>query len=31
MAWRVQAGDLTTLMTFLADQPKFTALRSVAD
>jgi quinol monooxygenase YgiN len=31
MAWRVQAGDLKTLMAFLADQPKFTALRSVAD
>ena len=31
MAWRVQAGDLTTLMSFLAGEPKFTALRSVAD
>lgn len=31
MAWRVQAGDLTTLMAFLAGEPKFTALRSIAD
>jgi len=30
MAWRVQAGDLTTLMSFLAAEPRFTALRSVA-
>lgn len=30
MAWRVQAGDLTTLLSFLADEPKFTALRSIA-
>lgn len=30
MAWRVQAGDLTTLLSFLADEPKFTALRRVA-
>jgi quinol monooxygenase YgiN len=30
MAWRVQAGDLTKLLSFLAGQPKFTALRSVA-
>ena len=30
MAWRVQAGDLTTLLSFLAGQPKFTALRSIA-
>lgn len=31
MAWRVQAGDLTILLSFLADAPKFTALRSIAD
>ena len=31
MAWRVQAGDLTKLLSFLADEPKFTALRSIAD
>ncbi len=30
MAWRVERGDLTILMSFLADQPKFTALRSIA-
>lgn len=30
MAWRVKAGDLTVLLSFLADEPKFTALRSVA-
>jgi quinol monooxygenase YgiN len=30
MAWRVERGDLTILMTFLADQPKFTALRRIA-
>lgn len=30
MAWRIQAGDLTTLLSFLADEPKFTALRSIA-
>ena len=30
MAWRIQAGDLTTLMSFLAGEPRFTALRSVA-
>lgn len=30
MAWRVQAGDLTKLMSFLADKPRFTALRSIA-
>ena len=30
MAWRVQRGDLTTLLSFLADEPKFTALRSIA-
>lgn len=31
MAWRVEAGDLTTLTAFLADQPKFTPLRSIAN
>ena len=31
MAWRVQAGDLTKLLSFMADAPRFTALRSVAD
>lgn len=30
MAWRVQAGDLTTLLSFLAGEPTFTALRSIA-
>lgn len=30
MAWRVQAGDLTVLLSFLADEPRFTALRSIA-
>ena len=30
MAWRIQAGDLTTLISFLADEPKFTALRNIA-
>ena len=30
MAWRVERGDLTILMSFLAGEPKFTALRSVA-
>jgi quinol monooxygenase YgiN len=30
MAWRVQAGDLTTLMGFLSAPPTFTALRSIA-
>ena len=29
MGWRVQAGDLTTLMSFLAAEPRFTALRRV--
>jgi quinol monooxygenase YgiN len=31
MAWRIEAGDLTTLMSFLAGEPKFTALRRIAD
>ena len=30
MAWRVERGDLTILMSFLAGEPKFTALRSIA-
>jgi quinol monooxygenase YgiN len=29
MAWRVEKGDLTTLMAFLAAPPKFTPLRSI--
>ena len=30
MAWRVEAGDLTTLLSFLAEEPKFTSFRSIA-
>ncbi|MFZ5667093.1 MAG: putative quinol monooxygenase [Pseudomonadota bacterium] len=30
MAWRIERGDLTTLMSFLAGEPKFTPLRRVA-
>ena len=30
MAWRVERGDLTILLSFLAGEPKFTALRSIA-
>lgn len=30
MAWRVEAGDLTTLLSFLADEPKFTPLKVIA-
>lgn len=30
MAWRIERGDLTTLMSFLAGEPKFTALRRIA-
>lgn len=30
MAWRIQAGDLTKLLSFLAEKPTFTALRSIA-
>ena len=30
MAWRIERGDLTTLMSYLADQPEFTALRRIA-
>ena len=29
MAWRVQAGDLSTLLSFLASEPKFTSFRSI--
>ena len=29
MAWRVERGDLTILMSFLAAEPKFTALRRI--
>lgn len=31
MASRVEAGDLTMLLSYLADKPKFTAFRSIAD
>ncbi len=31
MAWRVQAGDLTKLLSLLAGTPKFIPLRSIAD
>lgn len=30
MAWRVQRGDLTDLLSFLAGEPEFTALRTLA-
>lgn len=30
MAWRVERGDLTILMSFLAGEPRFTALRRIA-
>jgi quinol monooxygenase YgiN len=30
MAWRIERGDLTKLMSFLACEPKFIALRSLA-
>ena len=30
MAWRIEAGDLTTLLSLLAEPPEFTALRSIA-
>ena len=29
MAWRIERGDLTTLMSYLAGEPKFTSLRRV--
>src|SRR3546814_12642868 len=31
MTWRVQAGDLTKLMSLLAGEPKFTPLRRIAE
>jgi quinol monooxygenase YgiN len=31
MAWRVEAGDLTKLMSLLAGQPSFTSLRAISD
>lgn len=31
MAWRVRRGDLTTLLSFLVGEPKFTALRAIAN
>ena len=31
MAWRVETGDLTKLLSLLAGEPKFTALRRIAD
>lgn len=30
MAWRIAAGDLTKLLSLLADAPKFTSLHKVA-
>jgi quinol monooxygenase YgiN len=30
MAWRIEVGDLTKLMSLLAGGPKFTALRRIA-
>lgn len=30
MAWRVERGDLTILMSFLDGKPKFTALRCIS-
>lgn len=30
MAWRVQVGDLTKLISFLAETPKFASLRRVS-
>lgn len=30
MAWRVERGDLDVLLSFLAGEPKFTALKSYA-
>jgi quinol monooxygenase YgiN len=30
MAWRVERGDLTNLMSFLAAEPKFKALQRIA-
>lgn len=30
MAWRVEAGDLTKLLSLLACEPKFSALRTIS-
>jgi quinol monooxygenase YgiN len=30
MAWRIERGDLTALMSFLSAEPKFTALKSIS-
>lgn len=30
MAWRVERGDLATLLSYLADEPQFTMLRRLA-
>jgi quinol monooxygenase YgiN len=30
MAWRVQAGDLTKLLSLLKGEPRFTAMRCIA-
>ena len=30
MKWRIEAGDLTKLMSFLAGEPKLTAFRRIA-
>jgi quinol monooxygenase YgiN len=30
MAWRIQEGDLTKLLSLLAGEPRFTPLRSIA-
>lgn len=29
MAWRIERGDLTTLLSYLNGEPKFTALRTI--
>ncbi len=31
MAWRIERGDLTHLLSFLAGEPTFTALRRIAN
>jgi quinol monooxygenase YgiN len=31
MAWRVERGDLTILLSFLAGEPKFTALKRITN
>lgn len=31
MAWRVERGDLTKLVGFLADEPKFTTLKNITE